>query len=120
MFVPTHTITLKDKTAGKRRTIKVMEVEGGLYTKKEWKGEIAPDWSFNDDRSLSFMGQVCPAGHTATIKRTCGFKVGDLVTAGTGEDRDTGRVVKVVQDRVTVAWDTLVQTECVASLLTKI
>lgn len=72
MFVPTHTITLKN-TTGKRRAIKVMECEGNLYTRKEYEGGLSPDWFFEDDRSLSFMGQTCPAGHTVTIKRTCGF-----------------------------------------------
>jgi len=45
------------------------------------------------------------------------LKIDDRVEGGRGEDHDTGRVVAIDGDQITVAWDSLVVTTQPAELL---
>jgi hypothetical protein len=45
------------------------------------------------------------------------FEVGDRVEGGEGDDHDTGRVIEIDGDEITVAWDSGVRTTQPADLL---
>ena len=60
-FEPTHTITTVDQH-GKRRNIKLMEVEGSLYTRQEWLSHTVADWEIDKTRTVTFHDGPAPAG----------------------------------------------------------
>lgn len=69
--------------------------------------------AFRDEHGVTVYLDGCAFDGEAYDLRapTHGFGVGDRVEAGdTPEDYDTGTVVDVEGDRITVAWDSLVQT----------